>query len=297
MPGGGHVRAANYMANQAPKDGTSIAAIVPAFVTAQVVNRTDAIQFDAAQLNWLGSTNSSNSTVFVMTSTGVKTIEDVKTREILMGGTGAGSYSTLFPVLLNNLIGTRFRVISGYQSTRDVTLAIERGEVQGRAGNNLNSLMQENPDWVRDKKIVILTQVGYERDAAFPDVPLMTELAPDAERRRILEVFTADIVLGRPLLAPPGLPAARLATLRKAFDAAMKDPELLKEAEKMTIDIKPLGGEAIQKIVADFVQDPRRYRRQGARRQRAAGDRLEARRRQEVAQSQLRGTCDDRCNS
>ena len=186
MPGAGHVRAANYLATQAAKDGTVMGTLIPAFVTAQVLNRTAAIQFDAEKFQWLGSTASSNNTLYVATSAGVNTIEDTKRKEVTMGGTGAGSYSTLLPIVMNNLFGTKFKVISGYQSTADVGLALERGEVQGRAGNNFNSIKSENPALLRDKKIVIICQFGLERDPEFPDIPLAADFAKNAEERQIM---------------------------------------------------------------------------------------------------------------
>lgn len=256
MPGAGHVRAANYLATQAARDGTAMGTLIPAFVTAQVLNRTDAIQFDAEKFAWLGSTASSNNTLYVTAAAGIKSLDDARKTEITMGGTGAGSYSTLLPIVLNNLFGTRFKVISGYQSTAEVGLALERGEVQGRAGNNFNSIKSENPALLRDKKIVILCQFGIERDPEFADIPLATDFAKTDEERQILKLVSADVPLGRPFLLPPGVPADRVAALRKAFDAMVKDPAYLADAAKANVDVAPLGGLKLQQIVDELVATP-----------------------------------------
>jgi tripartite-type tricarboxylate transporter receptor subunit TctC len=256
MPGAGHVRAANFIYNQAPKDGTVIGTLIPAFVMAQVLKRSESIQFDAAKFNWLASTSASNSTVYVWKATGVQSIEDAKKRQILMGGTGAGSYTTLYPLILNYVIGTKFKVIAGYNSTADIRLAMERGEVEGRAGNNINSLMAENADWLKDDKIVLLAQVGLERDPQFKSVPLMTEFARSEEERKILGLFSADVVLGRPFLTSPSVPAERVAVLRKAFADMVKDPEYLKESQKAGLDVSLVEGARIQQIVESLVQTP-----------------------------------------
>ena len=253
MPGAGHVRAANFIYNNAPKDGTTIGSLIPAFVLAQVLNRTEAIQFDAAKMPWLASTSASNSTVYVSTNTGVKSVEDAKKTPVLMGGTGAGSYTTLYPIVMNHILGTQFKIVSGYTSTAEIGLAMERGEVQGRAGNNFNSLKSENPELLRDGKIAILAQVGLERDPEFKSVPLMTDFAKNDEERQILKLFSADVVIGRPFLTAPGVPAERVEILRKAFAAMTKDPDYLQESAKANLDVHLVEGARIQKIVEELV--------------------------------------------
>lgn len=256
MPGAGHVRAANYIYNQAPKDGTTIGTLIPAFVMAQVLDRTDAIQFDAAKMPWLASTSASNSTVYVWKVAGVTSIDEAKKKQILMGGTGAGSYTTLYPLIMNYVLGTKFKVVSGYTSTAEIRLAMERGEVEGRAGNNFNSLKAENGDWLRDGKIALLAQVGLERDPEFGSVPLMIDFAQNDEQRKILRLFSADVVIGRPFLTAPGVPAERVAILRKAFAAMTKDPDYLRESAQAGLDVSLVEGEKIQKIVEELVQTP-----------------------------------------
>jgi tripartite-type tricarboxylate transporter receptor subunit TctC len=256
MPGAGHIRAANYLFSQAPNDGTVIGTFIPIFVMAQVLERSKSIQFDPAQFQWLVSTSSSNSTVYVWHTTGVKALEDAKQREVLMGGTGVGSYTVIYPTVMNSVLGTRFKLVTGYQSTTDIGLAIERGEIEGRAGNNFNSLKSEHAEWLTGRKINLLAQVGIERDAEFIDVPLLTEFAKTDEQRRILRFFSTDIVIGRPFVTSPGVPAERVAILRQAFDRMLKDPAFLADSQKAGIDISPVDGIRIQRIVADFMNTP-----------------------------------------
>jgi tripartite-type tricarboxylate transporter receptor subunit TctC len=256
MPGAGHVRAANYIYNQAPKDGTTIGTLIPAFVLAQLLNRTDAIQFDAAKMQWLASTSASNSTVYVSKSAGVDTVEEAKKKPVLMGGTGAGSYTTLYPIVMNHVLGTQFKIVSGYTSTAEIGLAMERDEVQGRAGNNFNSLKSENPELLKEGKIAILAQVGLERDPEFSSVPLMTDFAKNDEERQILKLFSADVVIGRPFLTAPGVPADRVEILRKAFAAMTKDPDYLAESAKANLDVNLVEGARIQKIVEELIATP-----------------------------------------
>jgi tripartite-type tricarboxylate transporter receptor subunit TctC len=256
MPGAGHVRAANYLFTQAAKDGTALGTLIPAFVTAQVLKTTKAIQFDAAKFNWLGSTSSTNSTVYVLTSTGVATVEDARKKQVTMGATGSGSYTMLYPLIMNSVLGTRFKIVSGYKGGSEVHLAMERGEIEGRAGNNFSSLKAENGEWLTSRKITVITQVGLKRDPEFASVPLLTELAKSADDRAILKLFSADVVLGRPFLTPPGVPAERVRLLRKAFDEMTKDPAYIKDSTKSGFDVAPTSGEEIQSVVQDLIDTP-----------------------------------------
>jgi tripartite-type tricarboxylate transporter receptor subunit TctC len=255
MPGAGHVRAANYLFNQAAKDGTSIATLIPAFVLAQVLDGRG-MQFDAAKFQWLGSTSSSNSTVYVWSATGVRSVDDVKAKEVLMGATGAGSYTTLYPTVMNNILGTKFKIIAGYQSAAEVNLAMERGEIEGRAGNNFNSLKAENAEWLRSGKIRLIAQVGLTREPEFPDVPLISDFAKAPSDHEIMKLFSADVVIGRPFLAPPGVPPERIKILRDALDAVVRDPGFLADAKTAGLDVIPVGGLEIQKVVEDLVHTP-----------------------------------------
>jgi tripartite-type tricarboxylate transporter receptor subunit TctC len=256
MPGAGHIRAANFVFSQAPKDGTVIATFIPVFVMAQVLDRSKGIQFDPASFNWLASTSSSNSTVYTWHTSGVKSVADASKRDVLMGGTGAGSYTIIYPTIMNSVLGTRFKLVTGYQSTAEIGLAMERGEVEGRAGNNFNSLKAENADWLATGKITLITQVGLERDPDYPNLPLLTELGKTDEDRQILRLFSTDVVIGRPFVTSPGVPPERVTLLRKAFDEMMTDPAYLDDSKKAALDVTPVAGAKIQAVVTDLVRTP-----------------------------------------
>jgi tripartite-type tricarboxylate transporter receptor subunit TctC len=256
MPGAGHIQATNFMYVQAPKDGSHIAAILPSFVLYQVIDGRGA-QYDARQFNWLGSSDVDNMNVYVWHTAPVKSVDDAKRTEILMGGTGAGSYTILFPTLMNNLLGTRFKIVSGYKSTNEIHLAMERGEVQGRAGNFFSSLKSQNADWVRDRRIALIAQIGEERDPEFSDIPLLQELTTDAEAKQIFRLFSAEIAMGKAYLTTPDVPQDRLDALRKAFEATMKDEDFIAEAKTASIDVRPINADAVRRIANDILATPK----------------------------------------
>ena len=173
-----------------------------------------------------------------------------------MGGTGVGSYNVIYPTVLNSVVGTKFKLVTGYPSTTEIAIAMERGEVQGRAGNNFNSLLSEHGEWLKAGKINLLAQVGLERDPDFASVPLITDFAKTDEDRAILRFFSTDVVIGRPFVTSPGVPAERVALLRQAFDRMLKDPAFRDDCKKAGIDISPVAGVEIQKIVTDFIATP-----------------------------------------
>jgi tripartite-type tricarboxylate transporter receptor subunit TctC len=256
MPGAGHIQATNFMHTQAPKDGSHIAAILPSFVLYQLIDGRGA-QYDTRNFNWLGSSDVDNMNVYVWHAAPVKSVEDAKRTEVLMGGTGAGSYTILFPTLMNNLIGTKFKIVSGYKSTNEIHLAMERGEVQGRAGNFFSSLKSQNADWLRDGKIKLMAQVGEERDPEFPDVPLLQELTNDAEAKQIFRLFSAEIAMGKAYLTTPDTPKDRLDALRRAFDATMQDAGFTAEAKASGIDVRPLKADGVSRIANEILATPK----------------------------------------
>jgi tripartite-type tricarboxylate transporter receptor subunit TctC len=156
---------------------------------------------------------------------------------------------------MNTLLGTRFKIVTGYKSSEDVNLALQRGEVEARAFS-LSSIVSQRADWIKDKQITILAQVGAKRAHELPDVPLVTELAKNDEDRQILKLVSSAQGLGRPYLAPPGMPPDRLAILRKAFDATLRDKAFMAEAERLQMDIDPMGAEEVEQIVRDTVSAP-----------------------------------------
>ena len=256
MPGGGHMLATNHMFNQAAKDGTAIATVANTIPIHQVLDGKG-VRYDARQFNWIGSTGSSNLLTVAWHTSGVKSIEDAKAKEIPTGATGAGSGTALYPTVMNHLLGTKFKIVMGYKTSSDIDLAMERGEVAVRSGGSYAGLVHDHPDWLKDKKVNILTQIGAEREAELPDVPLMHELAQNGEQREILKLISSPVSLGRPFFAPPEVPAERVAALRRAFDATMKDPEFLKEAKQLNLDLSPISGAAVEKIVKETIDVPK----------------------------------------
>jgi tripartite-type tricarboxylate transporter receptor subunit TctC len=254
MPGAGNVLATNFLHNIAPKDGTTIGTINNSIPLHQVLDGAG-VHYDARNFNWLGSTGSYNSVAYVWHTAGIKTIKDVMEREVILGGTGVGSSIVIYPTVMNNVLGTRFRIVLGYKSTLEIDVAMERGEVQARTGS-YTALLSEHPDWIRDRKVDIVAQIGEKPDPALAGVPLMTDLGRNDEERQILKLISSPIAVGRPYLAPPGIPVDTLAVLRKAFDAALKDPGFLADAKKLDIEIAPTGGEALAKIVRDTIEAP-----------------------------------------
>ena len=255
MTGAGHLQATNFLYTQAPKDGTHIGAILPAFVGYQVLDGRGAL-YDARNFNFLGSSDVENANLYTWSALGITSIEQIKQRDVLMGATGAGSYTMLYPTLLNSMLGYKFKIVSGYKSTNEIHLAMERGEVSGRAGNFFSSLKSQNADWLAGRKINILLQIGETRDPEWPQVPLLTELATNDEQKQIFKLFSAEIALGRVFITTPGVPADRLQALRKAFEAVMKDPGYLDDMRTAEMQVRPLPHARAKELADEIVNMP-----------------------------------------
>jgi len=255
MPGGGHVLATNFMFNQAAKDGTFLALVNNGMPLHQVVDGRG-VRFDSAKFDWLGSAGLSNLMTVAWHTSGVKTIEDVMTHELVTAATGAGSNAFIFPNAMNVVLGTKFKIVLGYKSSPEADLAMTRGEAQARAGFSLSAILQEHPDWITDKKVAVLVQAGAEREKDFPDVPLMHELAKTPEQRSILALISSPVSLGRPFFTTPDTPPERVAALRDAYAATMKDADFLAEAQALKLDIKPMSGERVTQIVDETINVP-----------------------------------------
>jgi tripartite-type tricarboxylate transporter receptor subunit TctC len=254
MPGGGNVLATNHMYNVAPKDGTVIATIHNAMPLHQVLDGRG-VRFDASKFNWLGSTGADNSGIIIWHSAGVKTFKELQEKEVILGGTGAGSGIVIFPTVMNAVLGTKFKIVIGYKSSEEINIAMERGEVEARAFG-LTSIFSQHSDWIKDNKIVFVAQVGAKRDKRLANVPLLTEIAESREQREILGLISSPTALGRPYIAPPGLPAARVKALREAFMATLTDKAFSDEMDKLKITVDPTSGEEVAQIVRDTIDTP-----------------------------------------
>ena len=255
MPGGGGLVVANWLANVAPKDGTVVVAISQNLPVHQATG-APGIKFDVRKFNWIGNTTDTPNVINSWYTTGIKTIQDVMQRELVVGATGIASGSYLYPYALNQLVGTKFKIVTGYPGGNDVNLAMERGEVGGRGSNSWASWKSTRPQWLAEKKIIILVQVGVKRNPELADVPTMQDLAKNDIDRQVLEFISADTAISRPLVTNAGVPRERVEALRRAFDATMKDPEFLAEAEKSKTDISPMTGEEAQKIAVATINTP-----------------------------------------
>jgi tripartite-type tricarboxylate transporter receptor subunit TctC len=256
MPGASGLKATNYLYAGAPKDGTVIATVNNSMPVYQAIGQ-DGVRFRAEDLNWIGSLLQTATTVSVWHTAGVKTIEDAKSKEVIMGATGAAGTKAAYPALLNNTLGTRFKIVTGYEGGNTLRLAMERGEVQGDGSARWSSWKSTKPEWVRDKKISALVQIGLKKDEDLPDVPLLTELAQNPEQRMMFDFISQPIAMQQPFVGPPGIPADRVIILRRGFDAMTKDPAFRKEVEQLDLDLDPVPGEDVQRIVRAIVETPR----------------------------------------
>ena len=255
MEGAGSLRLANYMYRVAPQDGSAIATFGRGIAfDPLLLGQGDA--FDAQKMNWLGSANNEVSVCIALKSSGITRFEDLFTKELTVGGTGASSDTDQFPRVLNAVLGTHFKVVQGYPGGNDVVLAMERGEVQGRCGWSWSSVLSTHKSWLTDGRMVVLVQLSLSKHPDLPDVPLAMDFAKTAEQRQILKMILARNVMGRPYVAPPNLPADRVALLRKAFMDTMTDKDFRAEADKLRLEINPVSGEAVQKLVAEVYASP-----------------------------------------
>ena len=258
MAGGGSRTAASFMYSVAPKDGTALATVDQSTPVQQAVG-DPTIKFDTAKFNFIGNPVVDNNVVVTWHASGVKTIEDATKKEYAIGATGYNT-SAQYPQALNIVAGTKFKIIFGYPGANEINLAMENGELAGRGSNSWASYKGTKPDWIRDGKINVLVQIGLQKAKDLPEVPLLMDLAKTDEDRAALKLLSAPPDIGRPVFAPPGVPPERVKALRDAFDATMKDPAFLEAAKREGLDIDPISGEQLQKVVSDILAAPQAVR-------------------------------------
>ena len=254
MPGAGGLNAANWLANIAPRDGTTLHMIMTNMMAAQAIG-TNGVQFDTRKFRWIGNTTSSPNVTNSWYTSGITSIEQTKTRELVLGAP-AGTAGVTYGTVMNALVGTRLKIVTGYPGGNEVNLAMERGEVQGRGSNSWASWKSTKPEWLAQKKIIMLVQVGLKRDPELPEVPLLLELVSNDLDRKVMTFLSAETAISRALVTTAEVPAERVEALRRAFDATMKDPQFLAEAEKAKMDISPMTGEESQEIADSIVNTP-----------------------------------------
>ena len=260
MPGAGGLQAVNYLAEIAPRDGTYLTMTSQALPMDQALGYTPALKADLRSFGWIGNISDSNVLTYTWHTSPVKTMEDAKTRTAIIAGTGVGSAAAWLPELYNKVLGTKFKVVNGYQSGSEVKLAMERGEVEGYGANPWSALMSANPDLVRENKLSILVQVGVRKEADLPNVPLLNDMAANAKDREILEFVSKSFAVGRPIGTTPDVPPERLAALRKAFDDTLVDPQFIAEAAKVGAEIKPMDGKTLESLINDILGAPQELR-------------------------------------
>jgi tripartite-type tricarboxylate transporter receptor subunit TctC len=256
MPGAGSLRAANYLFNVAPKDGSVFGMFSRGMAMEPLIGQS-ATQFDSLKFTWLGSGTEEASVFVLWHAAPVKTWADMLKTPFSVGGEGSGSDPDVYASLLKNSFGAKLRLVTGYPGTAEIALALERGEMDGRASWSWSSLKSLKPDWIAQKKVNLPIQLNLKKDPELPDVPLIMEFAKNDRQRASLKIILSRQTMGRPFIAPPGLPDDRRAALRAAFDATMKDPEFLAEAKARGQEVNPVGGEAIDRLLAELYATPK----------------------------------------
>lgn len=244
MPGASGLRGTNWIYNVAPKDGTTMGSTYNTLLTEPLLGNTQA-QYSADKFEWIGSMATQFNACMVWHTSDIKTIEDATKREILVSTTGMSGNSAKTPLMVNMLLGTKFKVISGYKTT-EMRLAVERGEVEGICGLSYDTYVAANPDWLRDKKIRFILQAGTKGIKELEGIPLLKDKITDPKQRQAFELLGVREEIGRPHMFPPSVPAYLVTALRRAFDATMKDPKFLEESKKLKIEIEPMTGEEMQ---------------------------------------------------
>jgi tripartite-type tricarboxylate transporter receptor subunit TctC len=255
VPGGGGLVQANRLFNTEPKDGT-VLGLVRASVLYEGVFGNPQAKFDGRKFAWLGNLNADRDTCIFWHTTGIESPKDFYGKEVLVGATGTGAMSFSFPTVYNDVLGTKFKIIMGYKGTADRVLAMERGELQGACGLTTGTFRATLEQPYKEGKLKLAVIAGLSNDPNFPDAANILDEAKRPEQRQALEFLFAQMEIGRAMAAPPGTPAARIETLRKGFDATVKDPEFLADAEKLKLDISPISGADTAAVVEKFYATP-----------------------------------------
>jgi tripartite-type tricarboxylate transporter receptor subunit TctC len=250
MPGAGSLVAANHLFHVAPKDGTALG-FVSATIPLEELLGMGGVKFKSAEFNWIGRIAPGVNMTFVKETSTIKTIQDVYKREVILGASGRSSTVFIYPAVLGNVIGAKFKMVLGYASSPEAMLAMERGEVEGHS-TSLEVVRSLHPTWLSDKKITILVQYALTRHPELKDVPMSWELGRNPEEQQILKVVANATEVGKMIVAPPAMPADRVQALRRAFDLTMKDPEFVAELKANRVELGPMAGEDLQKLVVEL---------------------------------------------
>lgn len=253
-PGAGGVVAASYVYNAAPRDGTVITMLLSSMPLAQLL-QPETIKFDSAKFSHIGRIADIPRALIAWHAAGLNTIKDATTREVALGASGKGSVTVIHPALMNALVGTRFRIVTGYRGAGDTYLALERGELQTTTVA-WDGLVSGRDRWLKEGLVKVLVRIGHRPIAGLEKVPTLSDLGTSAEDRAMLELALVPSEIGMAISAPPGLPLERLAALRRAFDLTMKDPAFLAFAKKRQIPVVPMSGDALERLIAQGMSTP-----------------------------------------
>lgn len=256
MPGAGSITAVNHVYAVAPQDGSVLANILNTVPLVHALGQVTT-QFDPAKFQWIGNMAQEVYIVLVWHTAPAQNIEAAKTVKVLMGSTSPGTLGGMYPRVLNDVLGTQFQPIAGYKEAVAIDLAVERGEVHGRAGESWYGQKGTTWDWMRSGKAKIILQIGFAKAPDLPDVPLLLDLVrDDAEKRQLVELFSSPARFGKPTVVAPNVPAARVEALRGAYEKTMLDPEFRADAEKIGVDVQPVSGADLNKLAASFATIP-----------------------------------------
>jgi tripartite-type tricarboxylate transporter receptor subunit TctC len=256
MVGAGSLKLANHLYSVAPKDGTVIG-IFGRGIAMEPLIGTSGASFDGRRFTWLGSGSDQVSVCVTWHTSKVKTWDDALAIPFTVGGEGAGADPDMFTVMLKNMFGAKIRLVTGYPGGNEISIALERGEVDGRCGWSWTSVKLAKPDWIAGKSLNFIVQMSLARSPELPEVPFVMDFAKTDEQRQILKLVLGRQTMGWPFAGPPGIPEDRKQALRRAFDETMADPEFLAEAKQRVLDVNPLNGEGIDKLMTELYQTPR----------------------------------------
>jgi tripartite-type tricarboxylate transporter receptor subunit TctC len=261
MPGAGSSRAGVYISTIAPKDATSIGALMPGAIIGPLLDDKPNLQFDPTKVLYIGTADSGVRVCATYETSKIKTFEDAQRQKTVLGASSAGGATRDYGYLHNHTAGTKFEIVTGYKGTVDIALAMERGEVDGMCGWDWSSVKSQKSEWIRDKKVKVLVQVSLEplEELTERGVPHIWKFVPKEDDRKVAELVVSQQVFQRSYIVPPQTPAEALAILRTAFDATMKDPAFLADAEKLKISIEPLSGGKVQDVIARLYATPKEF--------------------------------------
>jgi tripartite-type tricarboxylate transporter receptor subunit TctC len=257
QPGAGGLTAVNFAARAAPQDGTFLTIVSQGLLVIEATGGKG-LQTSLGSFKWLGNLSQSNNVTVTWVTSNVRTLQDAKTREVTLGATGAGSATVVGPTLYNSLLGTRFKIIQGYSGSGQIHLAMQRGELDGHGNSTWTSIKTTLNREFKDGKLNVLIQMGLRKEAELPDVPLLSDLVQGDEKKTgVARFMSLAVAIARPFAAPPGVPDDRVAILRRAFDATMRDQDFLTEASKLNSDIDPMSGPDTQAAIAGILATPK----------------------------------------